>query len=662
MHTSSIVQNLIPTQSAPTANQLKDGQMIYGKVQKIYSNQTANITIGQTKITAVLDAPISVGKGYWFQVQSSGDVKELKVLQSNGGSQSIKEMAQQLLHHLSLPQSKESTTLAQFFVKNQIPITKENFQQALQWINESGDVKQALQVMKLMNSLSLPFTGEVFKALSAFENGTSLQATIKNILDSLKDGSNETESSLKALLSHLMSTNADKIAEKGLQKLINTWLNAEGKLKDQMFRLLQSIGFFPKQASQANIVMQALNHLDDNSFLVRNPTISQAMQLLAQITKNIASKNDTGEVLSALKGIINDRLTYITKNSTESIMWKNVNQELASPKSNSASRPESMTTNAEIASTRTAKSATSINQNSVVNIVKHILAHISSSNNDIIRSQGMLHVLSKSANLAGDYNGAKQNLVNLLMQPMNGNQEGVYRNWDNVLLQKVLNDEVLSLNSSQASIISNEIKSALKLFGLGFENYLANADSGAAIKESELLTLKPLLMKWLNENPTATNRESAELLLHKITAQQILSQSSGPIQHLLLQLPLSFQRYQTEVVMQWSGRKTQKGEIDPSFCRVLFYLQLENIQETVIDMVVQNKVMNIGVINEHAESLKLVSQPYIQQVKEKLEKIGYQISAVRFELPSKFNAPSIQKNRSTSFYEASSYSGVDLKI
>ena len=28
--------------------------------------------------------------------------------------------------------------------------------------------------------------------------------------------------------------------------------------------------------------------------------------------------------------------------------------------------------------------------------------------------------------------------------------------------------------------------------------------------------------------------------------------------------------------MQWSGRKKENGQIDPSFCRVLFYLELEN--------------------------------------------------------------------------------------
>lgn len=100
----------------------------------------------------------------------------------------------------------------------------------------------------------------------------------------------------------------------------------------------------------------------------------------------------------------------------------------------------------------------------------------------------------------------------------------------------------------------------------------------------DLETLKPLLLKLLNEQIPASIKEMAEQVLNRITAQQILSQENGPIQNLLLTLPINLGSTQTDLTLQWSGRKTKDGKIDPDYCRVLFYLELERLKETVIDM------------------------------------------------------------------------------
>lgn len=665
MQATSIVQSLIPQQNTAPTVSLKEGQMIYGSVNKIYNNQTADISIGQSKFTAVLDAPIVVGEKYWFQVKSSGDMTTLKLIQTDGNTQSMKEMSQQLLQHFSQVQTKDSSALAQFFVKNQIPISKENFIQALQWMNENGNVTQTLNALKIMNDLSLPFTKDVFKGIASFENGVSLKSLISDVLKVLQNGKSETDLSLKAMLSHLLSTHLEKTAETGLHKLVSGWLSSQGQLKDKMFRILQNIGFFPKQASQANIIMQGLHLMSENNHLVRNPSVNQAMQLLSQLSKNDNNQNgEKIETVSNLAKLIADRLQAIGKNGSEGTMWKQIQQELSKSTTSTTTSISAQIKPDSVLSTTKKISATNVtpNVNSIVNMVKNLLAHISSTNNDIVRSQGTLQVLSQSGGGSVDYQTAKTNLANILMLSTDPNYGTKYTDWDLQLLQKVLFDEVQSLAAPQAAILSNDMKNVLRLFGLGFENYLSNLEHGAAIKENELLTLKPMLLKWLNENQFSSNRDSAEQLLHKITAQQILSQSSGPIQHALLQFPISFHRFQTEVVMQVSGRKKNDGEIDPAYCRVLFYLQLENINETVIDMVVQNRIMKIGIINENSKLIKVAAEPYIQQVKERLDEIGFQVSAISFELPHSANTSSIQIHRNSSLYDTSPYNGVDIKI
>lgn len=92
--------------------------------------------------------------------------------------------------------------------------------------------------------------------------------------------------------------------------------------------------------------------------------------------------------------------------------------------------------------------------------------------------------------------------------------------------------------------------------------------------------------------------------MNRITAQQILSQENGPIQNLLLTIPLNLGSTKTDLTLQWSGRKTKEGKIDPDYCRVLFYLELEHLEETVIDMQVQNRIIKVTVINGLVQPLK----------------------------------------------------------
>ncbi|MED3757950.1 hypothetical protein P4555_02655 [Peribacillus frigoritolerans] len=48
---------------------LKNGQILFGKVNKVFLNQTAEVQFGHQKMVATLDIPLRTGVKYWFQVQ-----------------------------------------------------------------------------------------------------------------------------------------------------------------------------------------------------------------------------------------------------------------------------------------------------------------------------------------------------------------------------------------------------------------------------------------------------------------------------------------------------------------------------------------------------------------------------------------------------------------
>ena len=99
------------------------------------------------------------------------------------------------------------------------------------------------------------------------------------------------------------------------------------------------------------------------------------------------------------------------------------------------------------------------------------------------------------------------------------------------------------------------------------------------------------------------------------------------------------------------------GKIDSDFARVLFYLQMESIKETVIDMQVQNRIVSLTVFNENTKL-----QPLAQGLKELLaiglEEKGYQLSGVQIKTFENQNTP-VKKAKVS---KDTPSSGVDIRI
>lgn len=72
-----MVQSIVSSQ--PVASPLeikgtasfKNGQILLGKVNKVFLNQTAEVQFDYQKMVATLDIPLRTGVKYWFQVQQS---------------------------------------------------------------------------------------------------------------------------------------------------------------------------------------------------------------------------------------------------------------------------------------------------------------------------------------------------------------------------------------------------------------------------------------------------------------------------------------------------------------------------------------------------------------------------------------------------------------
>lgn len=240
---------------------------------------------------------------------------------------------------------------------------------------------------------------------------------------------------------------------------------------------------------------------------------------------------------------------------------------------------------------------------------------------------------------------------------------------DGIDANKALNKEVILELQAVLSQVDREpveefkslLKSGIQTLGLSHESESFDMIKGKVSDEgARVENVKSLLIQLLNEDIPAKVKDSAEALLNRLTGIQLMSSDTTPVQQIVMQIPLVLMNKQTDLTIQWNGRKDANGKIDPSYCRVLFYLDLEHMNETIIDMQIQNRIMKITIINDH-ENIKHLSSPYIASLKDSLQKLDYQLSNVSFQTQAD-RAVDKTKKATISSPLTSSYSGVDIKI
>lgn len=179
----------------------------------------------------------------------------------------------------------------------------------------------------------------------------------------------------------------------------------------------------------------------------------------------------------------------------------------------------------------------------------------------------------------------------------------------------------------------------------------------------ELMSLKQLLIGAKNDTSQPLLREQIDQLIHRFHGQSLLQQQViGPSLHVITQIPFFMPNHQTDLTIQWQGEKQEDGKIDPAFCRILFYLQLPTLNETLIDVQIQNRIMNITIRNNNATLGELVTL-HSDGLKEILHEMNYRLTIVNVR-PFESSSGSSGKptNRVNIPQITTSYNGVDIKI
>jgi hypothetical protein len=198
--------------------------------------------------------------------------------------------------------------------------------------------------------------------------------------------------------------------------------------------------------------------------------------------------------------------------------------------------------------------------------------------------------------------------------------------------------------------------------GLDYETRLSHSNErkpGGEPFQSLKATLLQILQNPDSSKLPATMKQDLQQLAHHITGQQLLfgTDPNASFMQFSFQLPIPGAQPNQNAMIHIEARNKGNGKIDTENCRLFFYLTMENIGETILDVTIVNKILSVTLYND---------QPWIEQMIRGAQKSlidalssqGYYLSQFTI-LPVPAKPDQFIKAPPKSLTE---YKGVDIKI
>ncbi len=152
-------------------------------------------------------------------------------------------------------------------------------------------------------------------------------------------------------------------------------------------------------------------------------------------------------------------------------------------------------------------------------------------------------------------------------------------------------------------------------------HFLSNASQGEEKTQISSTNLSRLLSA--NTSEISKNAFQQNSLHQQDTVDLTSKDSSQFLQH-----QYTFQTQDNKNVSLWMSGRKKNGEIDSDFCRLLFSIELKNLNEVVIDVKVQNRILSIAILNQSEEIESLISD-LKSTLQTNLVTLGYQLSSIK---------------------------------
>ncbi|MFS0574244.1 hypothetical protein AB1K83_01285 [Sporosarcina sp. 179-K 3D1 HS] len=621
---------------------LNEGQLFHGQVKQLFPGQMAEVQIGAHKLVAKLEVPMKAGDAYYFQVSAVKPELQLKIISGplQGGEGQGRQLGA-LLEAMQLPKTAEMQSLLAFVMKQKLPMTRDQLLAAEQLVKlvPRAQLPEALATIQKLVDVKLPLTENHFRSVFGVQAKEGLHSALQSFSNAVVADSTvapQTKESILAQLGRVSQPLGQATGGALLGQAILTLINPEetAETKFNVLQLLKSADILPPRTSLANI-QQVLTSLQAEEGPVRPMTNTPSAAAPIQMPQAAATGTVESPKATVAQTISQTAPTVATSKPVLQQLSEIVRQVASAPQDQSAVRLEGI--KEQMAKETTLSQPQKMELTSIVDramqsppSAENTARFIQQLSQAIYRITAQQAIAEPFAAVSGQTPGER--LAALTGQQGTERLESLIRlaeRSDNPVMQKMVQAaETAMANALDGRTIKEAIQTVVRSFGLHYEAELATKEPDIPrLAES----LKPQLLALMRDTAvTPAVREMAEALVMRMNGPLIQSGEVGVQHQLVMQVPLELFGRKIDSTLQWSGRMKEDGKIDPEYARVLFYLDLESIEKTVIDMQVQNRIVSVTIFNED-DTLKAIGAPMLDMLKKGLDQAGYTLSGVFFK-------------------------------
>lgn len=584
---------------------IKTGQIIQGKILKIYPNNKAQIQLGSQIMIAQLEASLAVGERYHFQVEAADDLIHLKVI-----GEHLKNRPQtnitDLLQVLGLKVSKGNIDFVQHLINEKIPFDRAHLVHAFSLLDSAKNKPASQQVLKEMIIQRLPMNESVFQALLS-KNTTEFSPQLRAVLQQLEQHQNPTE--LQRDLLHRLRQMTE-VPPTNQTRIITQIITQASMNNQQLLDTIKLTGLLDQNIEFSTWKSQWESFQSQNQLTADNSPNHQSLQ------RNMPFSVNVKMIEQALNNMMNSQGKI-----------REVSQEIVG------------------------KWSSQINETVIKNMplpernyeqFKHEV------------TQKLLPLLTNNqqAIMLDKLDNQPVQLRQLLTIIQQYTYQQTYTNIEQILTTITEQDPFNTLLPQEQFL--GQIRQMLLFSGLTDENLLTQD----TITGQQNQTVKSMLIQLLQQGDSVGN-ERAQQLLHHINGLQLQSvQENGSFIQASLVVPGEKLALNNDIYIEFESKKTENGKINPEFCRILFYLDLANLRETIVDMQIQKRLVTVTVFNDD-QTLKMQAENLQPSLKKGLASLNYQLTNIMVKPLEERNAI---KKETTTHSMKNSYEGIEFRI
>lgn len=586
---------------------IQSGKVLFISVHQLLGEGNAVVSANGQRFIAKVEAPMEAGERYWVEVKQSESSVSLHLIPNRGqtGVENGNHAAANLLKHFSiLTNGKEMNEFVMELMKKNVPIHKELLLFGEKHL-KGNDLSESVKTLIEMAKRNMPLSDRVFLSMKSGPSTGSILSMMNELASKLRGTGRDTAALhlLTGIQKPLNRLASEKLVINALSSLVDSSQTFSNRLGH--FDLLKSLGVFPKEIPMNQwrkaLKTTVLEELKQSSH-------GQWERKIDLIRTQLA--NRPGQAPLKLRNDLN-LLSTTTGRGAEF------------PKLSGA------------------------HIDKWINILLSSETLINGERNQpsFVAAKELMGVVGE-----GKWRSIEMNYMRLLQSNGRG---GPASNMKQLFQKLHLQIEQELTQTIRGEELAKVLKKVIGTFGINLEAQLQK--NGQELQNHP--TIKQHLIGLSQNHPLSDIRMLADDLVLKMNHQVLQSQESSPFLTIVQQFPFSLYGQSTDITLQWTGKEKEKGVIDGDYCRVLFYLELDIMKETLIDMQVQNRVVSLTVWNDHPNAERM-SRSFIPILKEGMEKLDYQLSIVKVKAPDK----QVELSDKIMAERFKTFSGVDLKI